>query len=208
MNIKKIIAVIASTALTATLLASCGSSSSGKTAKKVTKDGKELSVLRVANMTGQPDQYADYIGMEQGIFEKYGISLETSEYAAGINTVDAIATGTADTGLFADFAAVNRIGNTLDNTNLVIFSDLSSNVSYNGGLFVAPKYKDDLDALDESEGWITSIGTVSEYFNWQAQTYLGLDPSKQKNVNTDSISTQIAVAQTVRHQPLSLQAQL
>ena len=194
MNIKKIIAIIASTALTATLLASCGSSSSGKTAKKVTKDGKELSVLRVANMTGQPDQYADYIGMEQGIFEKYGISLETSEYAAGINTVDAIATGTADTGLLADFAAVNRIGNTLDNTNLVIFSDLSSSVSYNGGLFFAPKYKDDLDALDESEGWITSIGTVSEYFNWQAQTYLGLDPSKQKNVNTDSISTQIAVA--------------
>ena len=76
----------------------------------------------------------------------------------------------------------------------MIFSDLSSSVSYNGGLFVAPKYKDDLDALDESEGWITSIGTVSEYFNWQAQTYLGLDPSKQKNVNTDSISTQIAVA--------------
>lgn len=194
MNIKKIIAIIASTALTATLLASCGSSSSGKTAKKFTKDGKELSVLRVANMTGQPDQYADYIGMEQGIFEKYGISLETSEYAAGINTVDAIATGTADTGLLADFAAVNRIGNTLDNTNLVIFSDLSSSVSYNGGLFVAPKYKDDLGALDGSEGWITSIGTVSEYFNWQAQTYLGLDPSKQKNVNTDSISTQIAVA--------------
>ena len=143
MNIKKIIAIIASTALTVTLLASCGSSSSGKTAKKVTKDGKELSVLRVANMTGQPDQYADYIGMEQGIFEKYGISLETSEYAAGINTVDAIATGTADTGLLADFAAVNRIGNTLDNTNLVIFSDLSSSVSYNGGLFVAPKYKNE-----------------------------------------------------------------
>lgn len=40
MNIKKIIAIIASTALTATLLASCGSSSSGKTAKKVIKDGK------------------------------------------------------------------------------------------------------------------------------------------------------------------------
>ena len=39
MNIKKIIAIIASTALTATLLASCGSSSSGKTAKKVDKAG-------------------------------------------------------------------------------------------------------------------------------------------------------------------------
>ena len=45
MNIKKIIAIIASTALTATLLASCGSSSSGKTAKKVIKDGKELNMV-------------------------------------------------------------------------------------------------------------------------------------------------------------------
>ena len=61
MNIKKIIAIIASTALTATLLASCSSSSSGKTAKKVTKDGKELSVLRVAiaSTVLMPAAYSD-----------------------------------------------------------------------------------------------------------------------------------------------------
>lgn len=195
MKFTKIISVLAASALSFSLLTACGNSNDTSTVAKVTtKDGKELKVLRVANMTGQPDQYADYIGTEQGIFEKYGISLETSEYAAGINTIDAISTGTADTGLLADFAAVNRFGNTLDNSNLVIFSDLSSSTSYNGGLFVAPKYKDDLAALDGSEGWITTIGTVSEYFNWQGQTYLGLDPSKQKSVNTDSISTQLAVA--------------
>ena len=187
MNIKKIIAIIASTALTATLLASCGSSSSGKTAKKVIKDGKELSVLRVANMTGQPDQYADYIGMEQGIFEKYGISLETSEYAAGINTVDAIATGTADTGLLADFAAVNRIGNTLDNTNLVFFSDLSSSVSYNGGLFVAPKYKDDLDALDAHNGEASAaIVTGSAIKKYEAEGWTQVASAKDIGINVSA----------------------
>ena len=43
MNIKKIIAILASTALTATLLASCGSSSSGKTAKRLPKTVKSLA---------------------------------------------------------------------------------------------------------------------------------------------------------------------
>ncbi|MGN0632433.1 MAG: ABC transporter substrate-binding protein [Oscillospiraceae bacterium] len=195
MKINKLISVFAAAALGFSALTACGKSDSGKAAATVkSEDGKELRVLRVANMTGQADQYADFIGTQQGIFEKYGIQLETSEYAVGINTIDAIAAGTADTGLLADFAAVNRFGNTLENTNLVVFSDLSSTISYSGRLYVAPKYKDDLASLDGSEGFITNIGTVSEYFNWQAQTYLGLDPEKQNNVNTDSISTQIAVA--------------
>lgn len=193
MKVKNIIKVLTVSVIGVSLFTACGNSrSSTKTVSG--SNGEKLQVIRVANMTGQPDQYADYIGTEQGIFEKYGIALETSEYAAGINTVDAIATGTADTGLLADFALVNRFGNTLDNTNLVIYSDLSSSVSYNGGLYVAPKYKDNLDALDGSEGWITTVGTVYDYFNWQAQTYLKLDPAKQKSVNTDSITTQIAVA--------------
>lgn len=202
MKIKNILSVLTATALSLSLLAACGNSGDKNTPATVkSDDGKELQVLRVANMTGQPDQYADYIGTEQGIFEKYGISLETTEFVAGINTVDAIVNGTADTGLLADFAAVNRFGNTLADTNLVICSDLStgaeqksdSELTDDGGIYVAPQYADDISALDGSEGWITNIGTVSEYYNWQAQTYLGLDPSKQKIVQTDSVSTQLAV---------------
>lgn len=186
MKIKNIL-ISAVLALSTAALAACsnGSASSGN---------GELKTLRVANMTGQPDQYADFIGTEQGIFKKYGIDVQTTEFVAGINTVDSIVTGTADTGILADFAAVNRFGNTLHANTLVIFSDLASGVSNNGGLYVAPKYADNLKALNDSEGWITQIGTVVEYFNWQAQTYLGLDVSKQKVVQTDSSMTSLALA--------------
>lgn len=159
------------------------------------ENGDKPRVLRVANMTGQPDQYADYIGIEQGIFKKYNIDVQTTEFVAGINTIDSVVTGTADTGLLADFAAANRFGNTLHATNLVIFSDLSAGSSNNGGIYVAPKYANDTASLDGSEGWITNIGTVSEYYNWQAQTFLGLDPAKQKSIQADSSLTRLALAQ-------------
>ena len=195
MKIKSFFSVIAASLLGISLLSGCAGQTQNEVQTVKGSDGKELRVLRVANMTGQPDQYADFIGTEQGIFEKYGISLVTTEFVAGIKTVDSIVTGTADTGLLADFAAVNRFGNTLANNNLVIFSDLSSGSSHNnGGIYVAAKYANDLSALDGSEGWLTQTGTVSEYFNWQAQTYLGLDPDKQKSVQFDSISTALALA--------------
>lgn len=159
------------------------------------ENGDKPRVLRVANMTGQPDQYADYIGIEQGIFKKYNIDVQTTEFVAGINTIDSVVTGTADTGLLADFAAANRFGNTLHATNLVIFSDLSAGSSNNGGIYVAPKYANDTASLDGSEGWITNIGTVTEYYNWQAQTFLGLDPAKQKSIQADSSLTRLALAQ-------------
>lgn len=186
MKIKNIV-LSALLALSTTALAACsnGAAPAGNS---------DVKTLRVAIMTGQPDQYADYIGTEQGIFKKYGIELQTTEFVAGINTVDSIVTGTADTGVLADFAAANRFGNTLHATNLVIFSDLSSGVSNNGGLYVAPEFENNLQGLNDSKGWITHIGTVAEYFNWQAQKYLGLDIEKQKVVQTDSNMTSLALA--------------
>lgn len=189
----RIIAALTASILTLTALVSCADNSDPSTV--TSKDGKELQVLRVALMTGSPDQYAAYIGTEQGIFEKYGIYLKTTEHVAGINTMDAVQNGTADTGLLADFAAANRIGNTLHDTNLVIFSELSVGASTLGGLYVAPQYADDLSSLDGSAGWITNIGTVSEYYNWQAQTYIGVDPDKQNIVQTDSNQTSLALVQ-------------
>lgn len=191
MKIHNIFKTITAAALGLSLLTACAGNSGSSSAAS---DENGLRTLRVANMTGQPDQYADFIGQQQGIFEKHGIELQTTEFVAGINTVDSIVTGTADTGLLADFAAANRFGNTLENNRLVIFSDVSSNEPDNGGIYVAQKYADDRAALDGSEGWITNIGTVEEYYTWQAQTYLGLDPDKQNRVQTDSVSTSIALA--------------
>lgn len=192
MKIHNIFKTITAAALGLSLLTAC-SGNNGSSAASSGENG--LKTLRVANMTGQPDQYADFIGQQQGIFEKHGIDLQTTEFVAGINTVDSIVTGTADTGLLADFAAVNRFGNTLDATNLVIFSDLSSGVIESGGIYVAPEYADDLSKLADSAGWITNIGTVTEYYNWQAQTYLGLDPDTQKIVQASDSSTTLALVQ-------------
>lgn len=210
MNIKRFLGIALASAIVISALAGCNSDSSSSSGNDLsagtsvaetkatgdsTESSKELRELRVAVMTTQPDQYATYIGEQEGIFEKYNIKLETTEYAAGINTVDAIVNGTADTGLLADFAAVNRIGNTLHDTNLNLFAELNTSTSKVGGIYVAPEYADDVSKLENSSGWITTIGTVSEYFNWQAQTYLGLDPEKQKLVNTDSVQTSLALAE-------------
>ncbi len=193
MKIHYILKSITAAALGLSLLTACAGNSGSSGASAADESG--LRTLRVANMTGQPDQYAGFIGQQQGIFEKHGINLQTTEFVAGINTVDSIVTGTADTGLLADFAAVNRFGNTLEATNLVIFSDLSSSTTTSGGIYVAPEYADDLSRLADSAGWITNIGTVAEYYNWQAQTYLGLDPDTQKIVQASDSSTTLALVQ-------------
>ncbi len=193
-KIKKIASMAIAAALTGAILTGCGNTDTSEPSKTKANDGKDLQVLRVAVMTGEPDQYATYIGIQQGIFEKYGISVETIEYVAGVNTIDSVVNGTADTGLLADFAAVNRIGNTLHDTNLEIFSELSVSVPNNGGLYVSPEFADDLSKLDGSKGFITTLGTVTEYYNWQAQTYAGIDPEKQNIVQTDSNQTSLALA--------------
>lgn len=156
--------------------------------------GKELRTVRIGFMTGAADLYASIIGQEEGIYEKHGIKLEATEYPYGINTVDAIVNGTSDLGMVADFAGVNRIGNTLEHNKLVFFAELSVSNATTGGLYVAPEYADDISKLENSAGWITSIGTRSEYSNWYAQNALGLDPDKQKVVNTDSTATALAAA--------------
>ena len=93
MKIHNFIKTVTAAALGLSLLTAC-SGNSGSSAASSGENG--LRTLRVANMTGQPDQYADFIGQQQGIFEKHGINLQTTEFVAGINTVDSIVTGTAD----------------------------------------------------------------------------------------------------------------
>ncbi len=155
---------------------------------------KELIKLRVAVMTGTFTQYTALIGKEQDIFKKYGIDLEITEYAAGINTIDAVVSGQADIGMMADFAAVNRIGNTLDSTNLILISEIQGG-SVIGGLYVAPEYADNLSALS-GKGFINSVGTVQEYYNSTVFQKLGFDEKQQKLLNSDGNSTSLALAQS------------
>lgn len=185
---KRLVKWLALALTAAIVLAGCG--------KQPDADNEEgLQPLRVAVMTNGFDQYTVLVGLWQGIFEKNGIKLEVTEYGRGINTIDAVANGTADVGNMANYATVNRFGNTFHDTNLIIFSELSGGGLKTGGLYVAPQYADNLDALDGSTGFLTILATVSDYQNSVVMEHLGLDESKQNIIAADSLQTQLALAQ-------------
>ena len=197
---KRIISLAAAAVFVLGTLAGCGNSSTQTTDKTASSDASsssgDLVTVRDAVMTGQLDQYATEVGLWQGIFEKYGIDLQTTEFVAGINTIDAVVNGTADIGMMADYAAVNRLGNTLDATNLQIFSQISGGqAALSGGLYVDPKYADDPKSLDGSAGFMYQEGTVTYYYASKCIEYLGLDESKQNLINTDSSQTRLALIQ-------------
>lgn len=155
----------------------------------------ELTRVRLAVMTNGFDHYLAVVALEQGIFEKYGLDVEMTEYGRGINTIDAVVNGTADIGNMADYAAVNRLGNTLHDTNLIIFSEQNGGGVQNGGLYVAAEYADNLQALDGSKGFVSILGTVSDYQTSEVIRYLGLDEAKQNIIAADSLQTCLALAQ-------------
>lgn len=188
--LKRLSVIVLSAAVVILSLTGCGEAS--ETAAGA--DTGELVTINEAVMTGSFDYYTTIIGQWQGIFEKHGIDLRTTEYVAGINTIDAIVNGTATIGMMANYAAVNRLGNTLHDTNLVMFSEMGAGAAnQNGGLYVAPEYIDNLEALDGSAGFITQVGTVNDYYAWRCMEYLGLDPNAQNLVNTDSNATALAI---------------
>lgn len=192
MKTKKLLKALTVSLLGLSLLTGCAAQGSGEV--EAGKNG--LKKLRLAIMTGSLEQYYSLVGIEKGIFEKYGIDLEVTEYAFGINTIDAIANGNADIGDMADYAAVNRLGVTQHNTNLVMFSELTGDGERSGGLYVAPEFANDLSKLDGSKGFVTQTGTVYEYLNSQAIEYLGFDESKQNIIQTNTAQAARALAQT------------
>ncbi|MCD7921582.1 MAG: ABC transporter substrate-binding protein [Clostridiales bacterium] len=175
--------------------ASAGSSAEESSSTATAGSDGGLVTVRQALMTGNLDYYIAVIGKAQGIFEEYGVDLEYTEYAYGINTIDAVVNGTADIGNMANYALVNRFGNTSQDTDLIIFSELSSNSGQNGGLYVSPEYADDLSSLDGSIGFITTVGTVWDFYNSAIFEYLGFDESEQNIISTDSTQTALAVVQ-------------
>ena len=189
---KKYLRALLVSVLVLSTLAGCG-----KQSDKEPNDN-ELIVLREAVMTGHFSQYVTIIGLEKGIFEKYGIDLQVTEFAYGINTLDAVSVGLADFGFTASFATVNRFGNSKEGTDLVIFSNIYGKYAAQGGLYVAPQYYDNPDALDGSEGFIITIGTQSEYDTGRVIEYIGLDENNQNFLNTTGTDVTLALVQEGR----------
>lgn len=187
---KKFLAALLTLALTVVSLTGCGSANTNNNSTS------DLQTLRIAVMTGQPDQYIAEIGVKEGIFEKYGIDLQFTEYIYGINTIDAIVNGTADIGEMADYATVNRLGNTYGATDLVVFSELTGSTENVGGLYVAPEFVGNLEALDGSKGFMSTTGTVIDYYIAKSIEWLGFDYDKQNIIAIDSTQTGLALAQS------------
>lgn len=182
-------------------LAGCGTQSSqaaGDTKKEDTQtagDAKtqEVQTVRLGVMTGNSDHWVAEVGTEQGIFEKYGIELKVTEFAAGINTIDAIVTDQVDIGNLADYAAINRLGNTQDDTDLRLIANFSS--SSTGKLYVNPKEVTSLTDLS-GKGLVTLAGTVWDYWNAKTLEQAGIEGDQQVLVNVDSAQAALGVMTT------------
>lgn len=197
---KKRILALLLTVATGLTLAGCGSTAAGKTdagsSSGSAAASDELTTVRTAVMTNNQSQWYAVIGDETGIFADHGIQVEITEFAAGINTVDAIVTQQADIGILADYAAVNRIGNTQDKSNLKFISRLATNDGIgNTQLYVDPKKIQSLEDL-AGVGFVSLPGTVWDY--WTAKTYDAANiPEDQRNVlQVDSAQSAVTVLTT------------
>lgn len=207
---KKILAIVLAAALALSLTA-CGNSSdqndndasvaaesqsvvdTSVAEDSDTTASEGLTTVRAAVMTNGAMHWYAVIGDETGIFEQHGIKLEISEFAAGINTVDAIVTEQADIGNLADYAAVNRIGNTQDSTNLRIVSRIStSEGTANGALYVNPDQVSTVEDL-ANQGFATQPGTVWDYWIAKTYEYAGIPEEEQVVLNCDSAASAVAV---------------
>jgi len=80
------------------------------TAAENTNPPKNLLQTRLAIDTAAGGSFQFRIAKNKKFFEKYGIAAETSNFAYGIDTVNALLVGQADTALAADYALVNALG--------------------------------------------------------------------------------------------------
>lgn len=192
---KKLLALVLTGVLGLSTVACGNAAASASANEKTSEKAEELTTVRIAIMTGGASHWYAVIGDKEGIFEKHGLKAEISEFAAGINTVDAVAMGQADFGNLADYAAVNRIGNTKDETNLVIIDRLStSSGSTNGGLYVA----DGISSVEDLAGvpFATQTGTVWDYWLAKTYEYAGISEADQNIVSVDSIASAVALMTT------------
>lgn len=190
-------AVLAVTLAAALGATGCGNESvskgaSGEASKESSSESSsgELTTLKFGVMTGNIDHQVITVGIEKGFFEENGIDLQYSEYAAGINTVDALTTDQIDVGIAADFAILNRIGNT-ENSDLKIVANYANIAAQK--LYVDPEKISDIKDL-KGKKLLNLQGTIWEY--WDALTIqkAGLTKEDVELVNVDSQPSAVTVA--------------
>lgn len=175
-------------------LSACGNEAKTQTVTEnaQAKAAAEKTVIHQGVMSGNIDHWISVIGKERGFFDKYGIELEMTEFSSGVNTTDAVVTGQMDIGMLADYAVVNRLGNTQENTELCIFSRFVKTRGDQNRLYVNADEVKELSDL-AGKGFVTLPGTVWDYYAGVTFDQAGIPKEEQVLVNVDNTQAALGV---------------
>lgn len=175
-------------------LSACGNEAKTQTVTEnaQAKAAAEKTVIHQGVMSGNVDHWVSVVGKEKGFFDKYGIDLEMTEFSAGVNTTDAVVTGQMDIGMLADYAVVNRLGNTQEDTELCIFSRFVKTKGDQNQLYVNADEVKELSDL-AGKGFVTLPGTVWDYYAGVTFDQAGIPKEEQVLVNVDNAQAALGV---------------
>jgi sulfonate transport system substrate-binding protein len=164
------------------VIAGCTSSSSESTSG-TGAGGKETVPVRMAIDTAAGGSFQFRAAEKQGYFDKNGVDAQISNFAMGVDTINAVLTQQTDTGLAADYVAINSVAK----GDLVIIATLTranERSSKEQQLLV----KGDINKPSDLKGKKIGVnkGTVNEYV-WSQ--YLKKNQIKETDVEFVPFST-------------------
>jgi ABC-type nitrate/sulfonate/bicarbonate transport systems, periplasmic components len=173
-KIRNSLSILALTSVFALALAGCGSSnndsSNGGAASPSASESaspaaaetpKEKVKVRIALDTAAGGSLQFRLAEEKGLFDKYGIDAEISNFPYGIDTLNALLVGRADTGTAADYALLNS----LNKGDFKVASALSRETPESATSTVVIAKGDDIKTPQDLKGKKLGVakGTVFEY---------------------------------------------
>ncbi|MED4534189.1 ABC transporter substrate-binding protein [Metabacillus fastidiosus] len=174
---KRLYGLIVFSLVLSLFLAGCSNDS------KTNTEGEKAATVRIGIDTAAGGSLQIRAANVEGYFEKHGIEPQISNFAYGLDTINALLTEQTDTGLAADYALLNS----LNRSDLVILSSLTNSTSetIKYSEIVAVKGIDEPSQLKGKRIGIAK-GTVSEY-HWAK--YLEHFKIKEEEVHYVPFST-------------------
>jgi NitT/TauT family transport system substrate-binding protein len=151
-----------------------------------------IDKIRLGVMTDNFNDYAGAVGNSEGIFVKYGLEVEITSFARGINTIDAVTIGQVDIGGGADFAVLNRLGGS-QITPLRIFAGMGDTLNASQLYTGDPSINSPADLRDKSI--VVNLGTVDEYYIAQTLDAVGIPQSNVTFLPIDGAMEGVALIQ-------------
>jgi NitT/TauT family transport system substrate-binding protein len=199
---KKFLSSLLVTVLAVGVLSGCSSSSStessrGDTASSESGASTETTSVQLGVMTGASEHFISLVGIEQGIYENHGISLQITEFGTGVEAVGAVTTGQIDLAEIMDFGMINRLGQTSESSNLRILAQNYVSIATDSGndmaLYVNP---DRIKSLSDLKGKniSVSLGTQNEYQVAKLLEYADLSDDDVSQIPVDAEADVLAVA--------------